>query len=883
MTSGCWHPEVPSCNDADPKNAVPVISDMEAEVSTAKVSSVATDLAAARRDNAMLRGQAAVLELIAKGAPLDDILAELIRYVEAQEGGVRCGLLVVADDGRHFRGGSGPSLPENYHRALDGAPITPPYLGPCGKAAHRNCVVAVPDVANDPRWSRKWRDLALSSGFAAVRSTPVRGSDGEVLGSLALYYDHPRDPSPADPELIDIAVHLAAIALERSRSEAGARHAEEQTRDLLDVLHQQSQLLIQSQQKLAAELAMAERLQRISTLASGQDVQALYEEILDAAVELMHSDFASMQRLYPERGETGELRLLGFRGFDPEAARFWEWVRADSGCTCGEALRTGRRAIADDVETCPFMAGTPDRTAYLQAGMLAAQTTPLHSRSGRLLGMISTHWRKPYQPTEQELQRFDVLARQAADLIERTEAEAALRDSEARYKALVSASNQVLYRHNRDWSEMRQLSGGGFLADTESPDPNWFDRYIHADDQPQVWAAIQEAIRTKSVFELEHRVVRADGTLGWTLSRSIPLFDDAGEIVEWFGAARDVTARREAEEALRKSEEQCRAYLENSFDVVYRMSPDWCEMRHLTGKDFIADTIEPSRGWLAKYIHPDDQPRVMDAINEAIRTKTPFELEHRVLQVDGTLGWTHSRAIPLCDADGEIVEWFGTASDVTDRRRHEEHQKLLINELNHRVKNTLATVQSIALQTLRNSADAEQSREQITARLIALSKAHDILTRTGWEGAQLRQIVIEATAAHDSQTGSRFDIAGPDVWISAKSALALAMAIHELCTNAVKYGALSNEQGRVTIEWSIVDVEGAARQLRMHWIEAGGPPVAPPDRRGFGSRLIERGLGQDLGGEVRVEFAPTGVTCTIRAPLAVRPAPAVRTAVDRNC
>lgn len=841
---------------------------MKTEVPTAKISSVATDLAAVRRDNAMLRGQAAVLELIAKGAPLDDILAELIRYVEAQESGVRCGLLVVDEDGRHFRRSSGPSLPGHYHRALEGVPVTPPYLGPCGKAVHRNCAVVVPDIANDPRWSRQWRDVALASGFAAVRSTPVRGPDGAVLGSLALYYDHARDPSPADPELIDIATHLAAIALERSRSEAASRHAEEQTRELLDVLHQQSRMLIESQQKLAAELSMAERLQRISTtLSAGRDVQGLYEKILDAAVELMHSDFASMQRLYPQRGEAGELRLLGYRGFSPEAVKFWEWVRADSGSTCGEALRTGRRAAASDVETCDFTAGSEDRAVYLRTGIRAVQSTPLFSRSGRMLGMISTHWRKPYQPTENELRRLDVLARQAADLIERTEADAALRDSEARYKALVRASNQVLYRHSPDWSEMRQLAGGGFLADTESPDANWFDRYIHPDDQPHVWAAIQEAIRRKSVFELEHRVVRADGTLGWTLSRSIPLLDEAGEIVEWFGAASDVTARREAQEALRKSEEQCRAYLENSFDVVYRMSADWDEMRHLTGKNFIADTVEPSRGWLAKYIHPDDQPRVIEAINEAIRTKTPFELEHRVLQVDGTLGWTHSRAIPLCDPDGGIVEWFGTASDVTERRRHEERQKLLINELNHRVKNTLATVQSIALQTLRNSGGAEQAREQITARLIALSKAHDILTRTSWEGAQLRQIVTEATAAHDSQNASRFDIEGPDVWISAKSALALAMALHELCTNAAKYGALSNEHGRVTIEWMIADADGAARQLRMRWIEAGGPPVAPPKRRGFGSRLIERGLSQDLGGEVRVEFAPTGVTCTIRAPL----------------
>lgn len=859
----------PFCNDADPKNAAAVaFCDRDTGVPTAKISSVVTGLAAVRRDNTLLRGQATVLELIAKGAPLDDVLAELIRYIEAQERGVRCGLLVLAEDGHHFQRGSGPSLPEHYRSALKGAPITPPYVGPCGKAVHRNCVVAVPDIASDHRWSEQWRDLALSSGFAAVHSMPIRGSDGAVLGSLALYYDQPRDPSPADPELIDIAAHLAAIALERSRSEAGVRHANEQTRDLLDVLHQQSRMLIESQQKLAAELSVAERLQRISTaLSSGQDVQALYEEILDAAVELMHSDFASLQRLSPERGQAGELRLLGFRGFDPEAARFWEWVRADSGCICGEAMRTGKRAIASDVETCSFMADTPDRAVCLQTGIHAVQSTPLLSRSGRMLGMISTHWRKPHRPSENELQRFDIVARQAADLIERTDAEAALRDSEARYKALVRVSNQVLYTHNPDWSEMRQLWGSGFLADTQTPDAEWLDRYIHREDQPHVLAAIQEAIRTKSVFELEHRVVRADGTPGWTLSRSVPIFDDKGEIIEWFGAASDITARREAEEALRKSEEQCRGYLECSSDVVYRMSADWSEMRHLTGKGFIADTLQPDRDWLAKYIHPDDQPMVTEAINEAIRGKTPFELEHRVLRVDGTLGWSHSRAIPLCDADGGIFEWFGTASDVTERKRHEHHQKLLVNELNHRVKNTLATVQSIALQTLRNAAGPEQAREQITARLIALSKVHDVLTQTSWERAQLRQIVTEATAVLDSENGSRFDIEGPDVWVSAKSALALAMALHELCTNAVKYGALSNDRGRVAIEWTVAEDDGATRQLRMRWVEAGGPPVTPPDRRGFGSRLIEHGLGQDLGGEVRVEFAPAGVTCTILAPL----------------
>jgi two-component sensor histidine kinase len=173
--------------------------------------------------------------------------------------------------------------------------------------------------------------------------------------------------------------------------------------------------------RLRTELAAVRELQRISTeLIREQDIQRLYSSLVDAAATLMRADFATMQMLHPDRGENGELQMLAHRGFDPEAIKFWEWVRADSGCTCGFALKTGQRGIATDVATCDFMAGTPDRDALLQAGVQAAQSTPLVSRSGRLLGMISTHWREPHTPSESDLRRFDILARMAADLIERT-------------------------------------------------------------------------------------------------------------------------------------------------------------------------------------------------------------------------------------------------------------------------------------------------------------------------------------------------------------------------------------------------------------------------------------------------------------------------------
>lgn len=150
------------------------------------------------------------------------------------------------------------------------------------------------------------------------------------------------------------------------------------------------------------------------------------EKMVDVAVALMRSDYASLQMLYPERGSGGELRLLSFRGFNPQAATFWEWVRADSKSTCGIALRDSKRVVAPDIATCDFMADSEDRQIYLQTGIHACQTTPLIARAGNVVGMISTHWRTPHQPSETDFRLFDILAKQAADLIEHRRQEEAM-------------------------------------------------------------------------------------------------------------------------------------------------------------------------------------------------------------------------------------------------------------------------------------------------------------------------------------------------------------------------------------------------------------------------------------------------------------------------
>lgn len=219
-----------------------------------------------------------------------------------------------------------------------------------------------------------------------------------------------------------------------------------------------------------------------------------------------------------------------------------------------------------------------------------------------------------------------------------------------------------------------------------------------------------------------------------------------------------------------------------------------------------------------------------------------------------------------------MVQHFVSLADHTKQMQEQAHCKMLINELNHRVKNTLSTVQSIAWQVLRKTSDPEIIRDSIESRLFALARSHDLLTRENWEGAGLFDLVKAALKPFGVADGrsERFIITGENIRLSPRATLTLGITFNELATNAVKYGAFSNEAGLIVIEWKIEPkLEGD--RLILHWREKNGPPVTPPSQKGFGSQVIERGLTHELEGTVHLEYRADGVVCTIDipAPLAV--------------
>lgn len=241
--------------------------------------------------------------------------------------------------------------------------------------------------------------------------------------------------------------------------------------------------------------------------------------------------------------------------------------------------------------------------------------------------------------------------------------------------------------------------------------------------------------------------------------------------------------------------------------------------------------------------------------------------EIRYRRKDGSEFWAALFISPVHDESGDVVQYFASFVDLSKHKEEQAQSKMLIDELNHRVKNTLSAVQSIVRHALQTGTDARAIRESIESRLFALSRSHDLLTRENWESAGLLDLVHDAVEPFGNAEGraERFVIKGKNIRFPPKAALALGIAFNELGTNAVKYGAFANGMGSILVSWTIERTARGSRLL-LNWQEKDGPPVTPPLRKGFGSRVLERGLAHELEGAVHLDYRPGGLVCTMDIP-----------------
>ena len=472
---------------------------------------------------------------------------------------------------------------------------------------------------------------------------------------------------------------------------------------------------------------------------------------------------------------------------------------------------------------------------------------------------------RPYRTVENRIEGVVVTF---VDISARIGMERALSRSEQQFRALIRASPQVLYRMNANWTEMRELFGRGFLSPTDVPRKSWLEHYIPAEDREGVQKVIDRAVESKSIFELEHRVLREDGSVGWTQSRAIPILDEDGRIADWFGSAEDVTLHHRAQDALRESENRLRVLVEGVPQLVWRAdsggrwtwsSPQW---HRYTG---LSELESRDNGWMAA-VHPDDRAQVATAWYEGA-TAHFFEVECRIRNMDQPhYHWFRGRATPILDAESRVVEWLGTFTDVNDLRTLQGRQEVLLAELQHRVRNIMAVIRNIAARTANTSTSVEDYAARLKGRLEAFARTQVLLTRQAGEGVDIRTMVQDEVLTQTADSG-QVDIDGPDMRLSAKASEVLTLAVHELTTNAVKYGALSKATGLVQIRWELDDTD-SGRVLTFRWQEFGLEiGSVAPRRKGFGTELIEQRVPYELNGSGRLDILPAGLQAEIRFPL----------------
>jgi PAS domain S-box-containing protein len=438
------------------------------------------------------------------------------------------------------------------------------------------------------------------------------------------------------------------------------------------------------------------------------------------------------------------------------------------------------------------------------------------------------------------------------------------REIEAQFRNLAEAMPNHVWTARPDgkldWFNSRVYEYTG--ASLGSLDGEAWAAVVHPDDLDESVRLWSTAIADGTAYKTEFRLKRKDGQHCWHIARAVPIRDDAGKIVQWIGSNTDIDDQKRTENALADSERRFRlsqsaariASLEVDMQSgqVYGSDRLW-EIWGLPRQDKVPISV------LEQIVIPED--RHLKSSEETRRAGTAMPaVEYRIRRPDdGQIRWL-SRHIEFAhDADGRPIKMYGVVQDITDQKEAQTRQQVLTHELAHRIKNLLAMIAAIATQTFR-SGTLESAREAFLQRIRALGNAHDVLLQTQWASASILEVLKNATA-HLPEDRVLLD--GPDLLLEPRKALSLALAVNELATNALKYGALSTQGGIVNVSWSLgASAADGTASFRWAWHETGGPAVERPERRGFGTFLIDRVLAGDFDGTVTIDYRAEGLAVT---------------------
>ncbi|HZW11406.1 MAG TPA: chemotaxis protein CheB [Phycisphaerales bacterium] len=691
-----------------------------------------------------------------------------------------------------------------------------------------------------------------------IRVRPA--ADPDLEGFFLVIFDEaeePRDASERGPDEVagaTVADLEAELDLSRQRLQ-GIIEEYETTQEELQASNEELQ---------SANEELRSTLEELET--SKEELQSMNEELVTVNQENTHrveelSQISSDLQNLLVSTEIATLfldRRLRIVRFTPQVVDLFNIRATDQGRPLSDfTSRIGYPELDEDARCVLERLAPREREVQGERGRwFMTRVSPYRTADDRIEGVVLT--------------LIDISARKSA--------EEALRKSEEQFRELVSqVKDYAIFRIDLDgrpltWNEGVQR----VLGYTER-------EFVGRDLTPEVFMPedLQAGIPERELGQAakegaasnDRWLRRRNGERFYALGITSAIRDEHSSVTGFTKVMRDHTRLKLTEESLRESEERLRLAAEATGFGTYDYNPR-------TGTAILSDRLRellrvhgdgPVRPEpiLRRVIHPDDEGRLSELMGAWAGPDTAgrHEVEFRIRLEDSEVRWLRAAGHTIfAQDDGRRfpVRVVGTVLDITDLKRHEEQMRFVMAELNHRVKNTLAVVEAIAEQTFRHATHPEAFMVSFSERLRSLSKAHHLLTRSEWTGAWLEDLVrIELESRVQRPEQLRLD--GPALMIRPDAAMALHMVIHELSTNAAKYGALSSSAGRVSVRWTLEPTDDG-EMLVIGWAEDGGPPCEPPTRSGFGTKVLERTVSYQLEGGFTTEYRPEGMRCTIRIP-----------------
>jgi PAS domain S-box-containing protein len=463
------------------------------------------------------------------------------------------------------------------------------------------------------------------------------------------------------------------------------------------------------------------------------------------------------------------------------------------------------------------------------------------------------------------------------DVTERKQVEADLKESESRLADALAAGQVIAFEWDTVACRSQRSANAAHILGYDDADGvdglpccDFFSQ-VHPDDRQCFKARIRALRPDHPSYALSFRFRSPDGRQLWLEETAKGEFDAAGRLLRIKGLTRDITDRKKAEQALDERNMQLslasKAALVGSFTLDFETEEVQFSEGYAAIHGLPEGTGHTTRSIWKAGVHPEDLQRVEELRNRALREQRgEYATEYRITRSTGEVRWIEGRCFASYRSDGRPERIVGVNIDVTGRKRAEEHQRMLVAELDHRVKNALATVSAVASRTQDANLSGADFAAALAGRIRSMAATHELLSCRQWKGVSIRELVRRELAPY--MTGSNTDLDGPELTLGPEAAQAVSMALHELTTNAAKHGALSAEGGRVSVRWGRSLTRSADARVRIEWRETAGPAVRPPKRSGYGMEVIRDLIPYELDGAVDLAFTPGGVRCDIDIPVA---------------